>query len=151
MDFALQCSPDHPWVKQHPEWFFHRPDGSIRYAENPPKKYQDIYPINFWGPHREALWNEILRVVEFWIARGVRTFRVDNPHTKPVALWAWLIARVRAKRPDVVFLAEAFTAAWMMRALARVGFSQSYTYFTWKTSKWELTEYFTELSRSEMR
>jgi starch synthase (maltosyl-transferring) len=151
MDLAIQCSPDHPWVREHSEWFFHRPDGTIKYAENPPKKYQDIYPMNFWGPHREALWNELLRVVQFWIARGIRTFRVDNPHTKPVAFWAWLIARVHETRPDVIFLAEAFTVPWMMRELAKVGFSESYTYFTWKTTKGELTEYFTELTRSEMK
>jgi starch synthase (maltosyl-transferring) len=151
LDFAVQCSPDHPWTREHPEWFFHRPDGSIKYAENPPKKYQDIYPLNFWGPHRAALWAELLGVLEFWIARGVRTFRVDNPHTKPLAMWEWLIRRVRAQHPEVVFLAEAFTAAWMMRGLARVGFSESYTYFTWKTSKHELTEYLQELTRGEMR
>jgi starch synthase (maltosyl-transferring) len=151
LDFAIQCSPDHPWVREHPEWFFHRPDGTIKYAENPPKKYQDIYPLDFWGPHREALWNALLEVVQCWIARGIRTFRVDNPHTKPVAFWQWLLPRVHAQRPDVIFLAEAFTVPWMMRVLAKIGFQQSYTYFTWKNSKTELTEYFTELTTSEMR
>ena len=151
LDFALQCSPDHPWVREHPEWFVHRPDGSIRYAENPPKKYQDIYPLDFWGAHRDALWNEVVSVLQFWIGHGVKTFRVDNPHTKPIALWEYAIARIRADHPDVIFLAEAFTAAPMMRALAKIGFSQSYTYFTWKNSAHELTEYIDELLRSPMR
>lgn len=151
LDFAIQCSPDHPWVREHPEWFFHRPDGSIKYAENPPKKYQDIYPINFWGPHREALWTALHEVLEFWIARGVKTFRVDNPHTKPVALWEYLIAKVREHHPEVVFLAEAFTLPWMMQALAKVGFSQSYTYFTWRTDKHHLAEYLTELTQGPMK
>ena len=107
LDLAFQCSPDHPWLREHPEWFFqHRPDGSIKHAENPPKKYQDIVPINFWGDHREALWNELLAVAEFWIARGIQTFRVDNPHTKPVAFWQWFIERVHSKHPSVIFLAE---------------------------------------------
>jgi len=138
LDYALQCSPDHPWVHEHPEWFHHRPDGSIRYAENPPKKYQDIYPLNFWPTQeadRRALWEACKGIVDFWIAKGVRTFRVDNPHTKPVAFWAWLIDAVRTEHPDVVWLAEAFTRPKVMAKLAEVGFSQSYTYFTWRTAR----------------
>ena len=148
LDYALQCSPDHPWVTEHPEWFHHRPDGSIRYAENPPKKYQDIFPINFW-PHdpaeREALWQACKQIVDFWIGHGVRIFRVDNPHTKPLAFWEWMIPAVQAEHPDVVFLAEAFTGPKMMAKLAEVGFSQSYTYFTWRTTKYELREYLEEI------
>ena len=151
LDFAIQCSPDHPYVREHPEWFFHRPDGSIMYAENPPKKYQDIYPINFWGPHRDALWEELRSIVYFWIGHGIRTFRVDNPHTKPLAFWRWLIETVQADHPDVIFLAEAFTRPAPMKALAKAGFSQSYTYFTWRTTKEELVEYVTELTSSNMR
>ena len=149
LDFALQCSPDHPWVRDHPEWFTRRPDGSIRYAENPPKKYQDIHPIEFWPAQeadRVALWEACRDVMLTWIERGIRIFRVDNPHTKPVAFWAWLIEEVRGRHPDVVFLAEAFTAPPMMAKLAEVGFSQSYTYFTWRNSAWELREYVTELT-----
>jgi starch synthase (maltosyl-transferring) len=148
LDYALQCSPDHPWVSEHPEWFHRRPDGSIRYAENPPKKYQDIYPINFWPEEpgaRQALWAACKDVLDFWIARGIRIFRVDNPHTKPLAFWEWAIAAVQADHPDVVFLAEAFTRPKMMAKLAEVGFSQSYTYFTWRSARWELTEYLTEI------
>jgi starch synthase (maltosyl-transferring) len=144
LDFALQCAPDHPWVTEHPEWFTTRPDGSIAYAENPPKKYQDIFPLNF-DNDRAGLSAEILRILEFWIARGVTIFRVDNPHTKPVDFWQWLIARVRQTHPEVIFLAEAFTRPAMMHTLAKVGFTQSYTYFTWRTGKQELTEYATEL------
>lgn len=151
LDFALQCSPDHPWVHQHPDWFYRRPDGTIRYAENPPKKYEDIFPINFDTPDREGLWAEIRRILEFWIEHGVRMFRVDNPHTKPLAFWKWLIGSVQDVHPDVVFLAEAFTRPPMMRALAKVGFSQSYTYFTWRNTKEELSEYALELSSAEMR
>ncbi|MBV9790800.1 MAG: DUF3416 domain-containing protein, partial [Chloroflexi bacterium] len=151
LDFAIQCSPDHPWVKQHPDWFYQRPDGTIRYAENPPKKYEDIYPINFYGPHQEELWSELLRIVRLWISRGIRIFRVDNPHTKSVSFWDWLIGEVNREYPDVLFLAEAFTRPKMMRALAKVGFQQSYTYFTWRNTKWDLTEYLTELSTSEMK
>ncbi len=151
LDCALQCSPDHPWVREHPEWFYHRPDGSIRYAENPPKKYEDIYPLNFGTEDWEGLWREMLSVVEFWVGQGVRMFRVDNPHTKPLAFWRWLIDSVQAERPDVVFLSEAFTRPKMMRALAKVGFTQSYTYFTWRTTKVELAEYLTELTRSDAR
>ena len=149
LDYALQCSPDHPWVKEHPEWFHRRPDGSIAYAENPPKKYQDIYPINFWPPtedDRRALWDACKEIVEFWIGKGVRIFRVDNPHTKPTAFWAWMIPAVQAEHPDVLFLAEAFTRPKVMAKLAEVGFTQSYTYFTWRTAKWELEEYLDELA-----
>ncbi|MGH7391563.1 MAG: alpha-1,4-glucan--maltose-1-phosphate maltosyltransferase, partial [Candidatus Rokuibacteriota bacterium] len=146
LDFAIQASPDHPWVREHPEWFFHRPDGTIKYAENPPKKYQDIYPLNFYGPDPRPLWEEMRRVVEFWIGHGVRTFRVDNPHTKPVKFWAWLIGELKAAYPDLIFLAEAFTRPKMMKVLAKVGFTQSYTYFAWRTEKQELTEYLTEIT-----
>ena len=151
LDFAIQCSPDHPYVKEHPEWFFHRPDGTIQYAENPPKKYQDIYPINFWGPHREALWEELRSIVYFWIDHGVHTFRVDNPHTKPLAFWRWLIESVQLDHPDVLFLAEAFTRPSPMKALAKAGFTESYTYFTWRTSKEEIREYVEELTSTKMR
>ncbi len=150
LDFALNCSPDHPYVTAHPEWFFKRPDGTMKYAENPPKKYEDVYPLNFHNPQWEALWEEITSIVLFWAQKGVRIFRVDNPHTKPVAFWEYLICRVRAKYPDVIFLSEAFTRPKMMKALAKTGFQQSYTYFTWRNSKQELTEYFTELARSDM-
>ena len=149
LDFALQCSPDHPWVKSHPEWFSHRPDGSIRFAENPPKQYQDIYPIDFHPPadaDRVALWQACLDLLEHWIGHGVKIFRVDNPHTKPFELWRWLISSVHERHPDVVFLAEAFTRPAVMHRLAEIGFSQSYTYFTWRTTKAELTEYGTELA-----
>ncbi|HVL04090.1 MAG TPA: alpha-1,4-glucan--maltose-1-phosphate maltosyltransferase, partial [Acidimicrobiales bacterium] len=149
LDYALQCAPDHPWVSEHPEWFHHRPDGSIRYAENPPKKYEDIYPINFWpadDADRIALWDACREVVEFWMGHGVRIFRVDNPHTKPMAFWAWLIPQIQRDAPDVLFLAEAFTRPKVMAKLAEVGFTQSYTYFTWRTTKAELTAYATELS-----
>jgi starch synthase (maltosyl-transferring) len=149
LDYALQCSPDHPWVHDHPEWFQRRPDGSIRYAENPPKKYQDIHPINFW-PEREvdrvALWEACRDVLRYWIEQGVRIFRVDNPHTKPVAFWAWCIEEIRRDHPDVIFLAEAFTKPKMMSKLGQIGFSQGYTYFTWRTEAWELREYVTELT-----
>jgi starch synthase (maltosyl-transferring) len=127
LDFAIQCSPDHPWVREHPEWFFHRPDGTIKYAENPPKKYQDIYPVNFVSEAAPALWEEMRRILEFWIGHGVSTFRVDNPHTKPVKFWEWLIRSIKAAHPEVVFLAEAFTRPKMMKVLAKVGFTQSYT------------------------
>lgn len=146
LDLALQASPDHPWVTEHPEWFTTRVDGSIAYAENPPKKYQDIYPINF-DNDPEGIYNEVLRIVLLWVSHGVRIFRVDNPHTKPVQFWEWLIAKVNSKHPDVVFLAEAFTRPSMMHALGRAGFQQSYTYFTWRNTKTELEEYFTEVSR----
>ncbi|HSE95640.1 MAG TPA: maltotransferase domain-containing protein, partial [Methylomirabilota bacterium] len=151
LDLAIQCSPDHPWVKTHPEWFFRHSDGTIRFAENPPKKYQDVYPVNLDGPDRAALWEEIRRLVLHWIGHGVRIFRVDNPHTKPIAFWTWLIGEIQAVHPDVIFLAEAFTRPKVMRALAKAGFTQSYTYFTWRNFKEELTDYLTELTQSEMR
>jgi starch synthase (maltosyl-transferring) len=147
LDLALQCSPDHPWVTEHPEWFAHRADGSIAYAENPPKKYQDIYPLYFDTDY-EGLCAEVLRICQLWIARGVRIFRVDNPHTKPLMFWEWLIGQIGRTDPDVIFLAEAFTRPPMMHALAKVGFTQSYTYFTWRTADWELREYLTELTTS---
>ncbi|MFF1768656.1 alpha-1,4-glucan--maltose-1-phosphate maltosyltransferase [Streptomyces sp. NPDC058249] len=145
LDFALQCSPDHPWVEKHPEWFHHRPDGTIAYAENPPKKYQDIYPIAF-DKDMPGLIQETLRVLRYWMSHGVRIFRVDNPHTKPVVFWERVIADINRTDPDVIFLAEAFTRPAMMHTLAAVGFQQSYTYFTWRNTKDELTEYLTELS-----
>jgi len=144
LDLALQCAPDHPWAKNHPEWFTVRSDGSIAYAENPPKKYQDIYPLNFDGDPA-GLYHEVLRVVKHWVDHGVRIFRVDNPHTKPVEFWEWLIAEVKATDPDVLFLSEAFTRPPMMATLAKVGFTQSYTYFTWRNTKWELETYGREL------
>ncbi len=149
LDYALQCSPDHPWVEEHPEWFHHRPDGSIKYAENPPKKYQDIYPINMWpadAADRQALWEACREILEFWIGHGIRIFRVDNPHTKPFAFWEWVIGEIRARNPEIVFLAEAFTRPKLMARLGEVGFSQSYTYFTWRDTKAELTEYLTEVA-----
>ncbi len=145
LDFALQCSPDHPWVKDHPDWFHHRPDGSIAYAENPPKKYQDIYPIAFDQDMR-GLVAETVRILRFWMDHGVRIFRVDNPHTKPVVFWEKVIAEINGTDPDVIFLAEAFTRPAMMHTLGAVGFQQSYTYFTWRNTKQELTEYVTELA-----
>ncbi|MFF4883430.1 alpha-1,4-glucan--maltose-1-phosphate maltosyltransferase [Streptomyces nigra] len=145
LDFALQCSPDHPWVSKHPEWFHHRPDGTIAYAENPPKKYQDIYPIAF-DADMDGLVAETLRILRHWMGHGVRIFRVDNPHTKPVVFWQRVIADINRTDPDVIFLAEAFTRPAMMHTLAQIGFQQSYTYFTWRTGKQELTEYLTELS-----
>ena len=146
LDFAIQCSPDHPWVHEHPEWFFHRPDGTIKYAENPPKKYQDIYPLNFQGEGARELWEEMRRILEFWIGHGVSTFRVDNPHTKPVKFWEWLIRTIKDAHPEVVFLAEAFTRPKMMKVLAKAGFTQSYTYFTWRNTKQELIDYLTEIT-----
>jgi starch synthase (maltosyl-transferring) len=150
LDYALQCSPDHPWVREHPEWFFIRPDGTIKYAENPPKKYEDIYPINFWCDQRQELWDACRDIFLFWIGQGVRTFRVDNPHTKPFAFWEWVIGEVQREYPDVVFLSEAFTRPKRMQTLARLGFTQSYTYFTWRNTAAELTEYLTELTRPAM-
>lgn len=149
LDFAIQCAPDHPWVRDHPEWFNWRPDGTIRHAENPPKKYQDIVNVAFHGPDAKALWRALLDVVLFWVGEGVRVFRVDNPHTKPIPFWEWLIARVQADHPDVIFLAEAFTRPKLMAALAKAGFTQSYTYFTWRNFKPELTEYLTELAQGD--
>jgi starch synthase (maltosyl-transferring) len=150
LDFAIQCSPDHPWLKEHPEWFHRRPDGTLKYAENPPKRYQDIYNVNFDSPDWEGLWTALRDVVLHWVGHGVQVFRVDNPHTKPLAFWEWLIQEVHAVDPDVVFLSEAFTRPAIMAALAKAGFNQSYTYFTWKNTKAELTEYMTELTRSEL-
>jgi starch synthase (maltosyl-transferring) len=146
MDIAFQCSPDHPYVKQHPEWFKHRPDGTIQYAENPPKKYQDIYPFNFESEAWESLWNELLRIVLFWRDKGVKIFRVDNPHTKPFPFWEWLIAEVKKRDPNVLFLAEAFTRPKVMYRLAKLGFTQSYTYFAWRNDPWSLKQYLTELT-----
>jgi starch synthase (maltosyl-transferring) len=151
LDFAIQVSPDHPWVKEHPEWFYHRPDGTIKYAENPPKKYEDIYPLNFRSKDWKNVWAAWRDIILLWAERGVRVFRVDNPHTKPLAFWEWMIRDVQNQYPDVIFLAEAFTRPKMMRELAKVGFSQSYTYFTWRNTRWELTEYLTELTQSQMR
>lgn len=146
LDYALQCSPDHPWIREHPQWFSFRPDGSIRYAENPPKKYQDIVPFDFDTADAPALWDALRDVLFFWIAQGVKIFRVDNPHTKPVPFWEWVIAQVQRRHPGTIFLAEAFTRPKMMQQLARIGFTQSYTYFTWRNTKQELTEYVTELA-----
>ena len=151
LDLAFQCSPDHPWVRAHPAWFRRRPDGTVQHAENPPKKYEDIYPLDFESADWRALWEELRRVVLFWVDRGVRIFRVDNPHTKPFAFWEWLIREVRALHPDVFFLAEAFTRPKVMRYLAKLGFSQSYTYFTWRNTRAELTEYLTELTGTAAR
>ena len=150
LDFAINCSPDHPYVKEHPDWFYKRLDGTIKYAENPPKKYEDIYPLNFRCENWRELWAEMKSIVLFWAEHGVRIFRVDNPHTKPVAFWEYLIRGVRDKYPDTIFLSEAFTRPKMMKALAKAGFNQSYTYFTWRNSKPELIEYFTELTQTEM-
>ena len=151
LDIAFQCTPDHPYVKEHPQWFRWRPDGTIQYAENPPKKYQDIYPINFETEDWRPLWEELKSVVVYWIEQGVRILRVDNPHTKPFAFWEWLISDVKKRYPDVIFLSEAFTRPRVMYALAKVGFTQSYTYFAWRNGKWELTQYFTELAQTEVR
>ncbi|MEQ1352962.1 MAG: alpha-1,4-glucan--maltose-1-phosphate maltosyltransferase, partial [Candidatus Acidiferrum sp.] len=147
LDIAFQCSPDHPYVKEHREWFRSRPDGSVQYAENPPKKYQDIYPLDFETAHYAELAEELKSVVMFWVAQGIRIFRVDNPHTKPFAFWEWMIGEVNSKHPDVIFLAEAFTRPKVMYQLAKLGFTQSYTYFAWKNTKAELTEYFTEITQ----
>ena len=146
LDFAIQCSPDHPWIKEHPEWFIFRPDGTIKYAENPPKKYQDIVNVNFHCDAWESLWEELRSVVWFWIEQGVTIFRVDNPHTKPFAFWEWLITTTKEKHPEVIFLAEAFTRPKIMYQLAKLGFTQSYSYFTWRNTKVELIEYLTELT-----
>ncbi len=146
LDFALQASPDHPWVKEHPEWFTTRLDGTIAYAENPPKKYQDIYPINF-DNDPAGIYNEVVRILRLWMSHGVRIFRVDNPHTKPLEFWAWVMKNIRDTDPDVLFLAEAFTKPEMMHGLGKIGYHQSYTYFTWRNEKWEIEEYLNELSR----
>ena len=147
LDIAFQCSPDHPYVREHPEWFRHRPDGSIQFAENPPKKYEDIVPFDFETESWRELWQELLSVVQFWIDQGVRIFRIDNPHTKPFPFWEWLIGEVKRAQPDVIFLSEAFTRPKVMYRLAKLGFSQSYTYFAWRNTPWEIAQYFTELSR----
>jgi starch synthase (maltosyl-transferring) len=151
LDLAFQCSPDHPYVKARPEWFRWRPDGTVQYAENPPKKYQDIYPLEFETENWQELWEELKSIVFFWIEQGVRIFRVDNPHTKPFTFWEWMINEVKKSYPEVIFLAEAFTRPRIMYRLAKLGFSQSYTYFTWRNVKWELTEYFTELTQTDIR
>jgi starch synthase (maltosyl-transferring) len=151
LDIALQCSADHPYVREHPEWFSTRPDGSIQYAENPPKKYQDIYPLDFANSHWPALWEELKSIFLFWVEQGVRIFRVDNPHTKAFPFWEWVISEIKKQHPDVLFLAEAFTRPNVMYWLAKLGFSQSYTYFTWRNTKPELTEYLTELTQTEVR
>ncbi len=150
LDIAFQCSPDHPYVKQHPSWFKWRPDGTIQYAENPPKKYEDIFPLNFDTPDWEELWEELKSVVMFWVEQGVRIFRVDNPHTKPFAFWEWLIGEVRAACPEAIFLSEAFTRPKVMYRLAKLGFSQSYSYFAWRNTKSEIVQYFTELTQTEV-
>jgi starch synthase (maltosyl-transferring) len=150
LDIAFQCSPDHPYVREHPEWFRWRPDGNVQYAENPPKKYEDIYPFDFESEHWQELWQELKRVVDFWIAQGVHIFRVDNPHTKPLRFWEWLIGGVKAAHPEVIFLSEAFTRPRVRYHLAKLGFTQSYTYFAWRNTKEELTRYLTELTQTEV-
>ena len=151
LDIALQCAPDHPYVKEHPDWFRWRPDGTVQYAENPPKKYQDIYPFNFETADWQALWAEIKSIFAFWVEQGVRIFRVDNPHTKPFAMWEWLIGEIKQIRPDAIFLAEAFTRPKIMHRLAKLGYTQSYTYYAWRNTKWELTEYLTEVCQGAGR
>lgn len=151
IDMAFQCSPDHPYVKEHPEWFRWRPDGTVQYAENPPKKYQDIYPFNFETDAWPQLWQELKDVFMFWIEQGIMIFRVDNPHTKTLPFWEWVVAQIKREHPDVIFLSEAFTRPKVMYRLAKIGFTQSYTYFTWRNTKWELTDYFTELTRTAVR
>jgi starch synthase (maltosyl-transferring) len=151
LDVAFQCSPDHPWVKDHPEWFKKRPDGSIQYAENPPKKYEDIYPIDFETDQWQELWQELKSVFDFWIEKGIHIFRVDNPHTKSLRFWGWAINEIKKEHPDVIFLSEAFTRPKIMYQLAKRGFTQSYTYFTWRNTKWELTTYMEELTRTEAK
>jgi starch synthase (maltosyl-transferring) len=151
LDIAFQCSPDHPYVKEHPEWFRARPDGTIQYAENPPKKYQDIYPFDFESENWTELWNELKSIFEFWVGHGVKIFRVDNPHTKSFAFWEWCISDLKRKYPELIFLSEAFTRPRVMHKLAKLGFTQSYTYFTWRNTKLELTEYFTEVTQDPSR
>lgn len=150
MDIAFQCSPNHPWVREHPQWFRWRPDGTVQYAENPPKKYEDILPLNFETDDHQALWDELAAVVEYWIEQDIRIFRVDNPHTKSLDFWQWLIERIHNKWPDVIFLAEAFTRPKVMARLAKTGFSQSYTYFTWRNTRWELQEYIRQLTETDL-
>jgi starch synthase (maltosyl-transferring) len=151
LDVAFQCSPDHPYVKEHPEWFRHRPDGTVQYAENPPKKYEDIYPFEFESDQARELWMELKSVFEFWIEQGVTIFRVDNPHTKPFAFWEWAIPELRKEHPEVILLSEAFTRPKIMYRLGKLGFSQSYTYFAWRNTKWEISEYFRELTQTEVK
>ena len=151
LDIAFQCAPDHPWVSEHPEFFKKRPDGSIQYAENPPKKYQDIYPLDFESSNWQGLWDALKEVFSFWMDQGVKIFRVDNPHTKAFPFWQWVIPELKAKDPDVLFLAEAFTRPRVMERLAKLGFSQSYTYFTWRDTKEELTQYLLELTTTEVK
>ncbi len=151
LDIAFQCSPDHPYTREHPEWFKHRPDGTIQYAENPPKKYEDIYPFDFETESWRELWQELLSIVLFWAEQGVHVFRVDNPHTKPFAFWEWLIAEVKRQHPDAILLAEAFTRPKVMYRLAKAGFTQSYTYFAWRNTAWEITQYFSELAQPPVR
>ncbi|MDQ3655459.1 MAG: alpha-1,4-glucan--maltose-1-phosphate maltosyltransferase, partial [Chloroflexota bacterium] len=151
LDVALQGSPEHPWLKEHPDWFYIRPDGTIKFGENPPKKYEDMYPINFQSDSWREIWDEMLRIIRFWVDYGVKTFRVDNPHTKPTAFWEWLISEVHKEHPEVIFLSEAFTRPKVMKALAKAGFAQSYTYFTWRNFKQELREYGEELTQTEMK
>jgi starch synthase (maltosyl-transferring) len=151
LDIAFQCSPDHPYVREHPAWFSWRPDGTVQYAENPPKKYQDIYPFNFDSEDWQGLWEELQSIFLFWIQQGVRIFRVDNPHTKSLPFWEWCIGNIKRKHPDIIFLAEAFTRPKVMYNLAKRGFTQSYTYFAWRNTKWELTQYFTELAQTDVR
>jgi starch synthase (maltosyl-transferring) len=151
IDIAFQCAPDHPYVREHPEWFRKRPDGTIQYAENPPKQYQDIYPLDFESAEWRALWEELKSVFDYWIDQGVQIFRVDNPHTKPFPFWEWVIGEIKERHPEVLFLAEAFTKPAVMQRLSKLGFSQSYTYFTWRNTKQEITEYFSELAETELR
>ena len=151
IDIAYQCSPDHPYAKEHPEWFRLRPDGTVQYAENPPKKYEDIYPFDFETENWRELWEELKSVIGFWIDQGVRIFRVDNPHTKPFDFWEWMIAGIKEEYPETIFLSEAFTRPKVMYRLAKVGFTQSYTYFAWRNSKWELMDYFRELTKTDVR
>ncbi len=151
LDYALQCSPDHPYVKEHSDWFVWRPDGIVQYAENPPKKYQDVLPINFETEDWKNLWKELKSILDYWIERGVKIFRVDNPHTKPFVFWEWVIGEIHAKNPEVIFLAEAFTRPRVMEKLAKIGFTQSYTYFTWRDTSAELAEYLTELTKTDLR
>ena len=151
LDFAIQCSPDHPYVKEHPKWFKWRPDGTVQYAENPPKKYQDILPVNFENDDWKNLWEELKSILDYWCEQGVRIFRVDNPHTKSFNFWEWCIAEVQKKYPGTIFLSEAFTKPKVMKELAKVGYTQSYTYYTWRNNKYELVEYMTELTQGEMK
>jgi starch synthase (maltosyl-transferring) len=151
MDIAYQCAPDHPYVNEHPQWFKWRPDGTVQYAENPPKRYEDILPFNFETGDWENLWNELKSVIDYWIDKGVRVFRIDNPHTKSFAFWEWMIGEVRREHPEVIFLAEAFTRPRIMEKLAKAGFTQSYTYFTWRNSKWEFEQYLNELTKTDQQ